>query len=345
MRNTLLLLIYFSIILPSILSNEINKNNCEKIILSEDKNIQDILNDTHNKYKNLKEGNNANYIPVLDEMDPELFGIVLVTTNGKVYGTGDVNNLFSIQSISKVFTLARVVEDFNATTVENKIGVDATGMKFNSIVAIEMNQGKEMNPFVNPGAIACTSLVNGKTYEEKWNNILQIHSDFAGRDLEVNEIVYKSEAANNQRNQAIAKLLDSYERIYFDPSETIDLYTKQCAINVNVRDLGIMAATLSNGGKNPMTNQTIVSPTTVQHVLAVMATAGLYDDSGIWLYNVGVPAKSGVGGGIIAVVPNLFGIAAFSPRLDHTGNSIRAQKAIKDIIDRLMANPYLIYPK
>lgn len=307
--------------------------------------IDAAIKEAYAKFKPLKEGKNADYIPALAEVNSDLYGIAIVTVDGQVYKIGDVDSLFSIQSISKVFTLARVIEDDGAQSIQDKIGVDATGMKFNSIVAIEERKGKEINSFVNPGAIATTSLVKGGTYDEKWNLILKTHSDFANRSLGVNGPVYKSEAETNQRNQAIAMLMNAYGEMYFDPLKSTDIYTKQCAINVGAYDLAVMAGTLANGGKNPISKKVVVSPTTTQHVLAVMSTAGLYDDSGIWLYNAGAPAKSGVGGGIIAVIPGKFGIAVFSPPLDAAGNSIKAQKTIQYIIKTLGANPYLIQPK
>jgi glutaminase len=187
--------------------------------------------------------------------------------------------------------------------------------------------------------------VGGNTYEAKWNSILAIHSDCAGEQLGVNDPVYKSEAATNQRNQAIAHLLYAYERIYFDPVQSTDIYTKQCAINVNAKDLGMMAATLANGGTNPVTHKKVISPETVKSVLAVMATAGLYDHTGIWLYHTGLPGKSGVGGGIIAVCPGKFAIGTFAPPLDEAGNSVKGQKVVMDIVDELKANPYLVQPK
>ena len=307
--------------------------------------VDALVKETHAKYRGLKEGKNADYIPALAQVNPDLFGIVLVTVDGQTSKAGDTDSPFSIQSISKVFTLARVIEDQGEQTVEDKVGVDPTGQVFNSIVAIEQNKGKEMNPFVNPGAIATTSMVAGKTGEEKFARILAVHEQFAGRSLKINEPVYKSEAATNQRNQAIAMLLKAYDRMYADPQLATDVYTRQCSINVTAGDLAVMAATLANGGKNPITKKQVVSPQTVAHVLSEMAVAGLYDDAGIWLYNVGLPAKSGVGGGIIAVAPGRFGIAAFSPPLDAAGNSVRSQKAITDIAARLSANPYLVAPK
>jgi glutaminase len=291
-------------------------------------------------YRTLDEGKNADYIPALAKVDSKLFGIALVTVDGKVFKRGDVEARFSIQSISKVFTLASVLETSGAKAVLEKLGVDATGQVFNSIVAIEQLKGKEMNPFVNPGAIAATSLVEGATAEEKWARILAIHEAFAGRKLSIDEEVYRSEAATNERNQAIAKLMHAYGRLYFDPIASTDVYTRQCSISVNASDLAVMAATLANGGRNPVTGKQVIASANVARILAVMATAGLYDDSGIWLYEVGLPAKSGVGGGIIAVAPGRFGIAVFSPPLDAAGNSVRAQKAIRDVSAALRANPY-----
>ncbi|MFD2201777.1 glutaminase A [Shivajiella indica] len=303
------------------------------------------LKNAYEKYKDYKEGANANYIPELDKVDPELFGLAIVTVDGKIFSAGDLNTEVSIQSISKVFTMARVVEDSGALEVLEKVGVDATGMVFNSIIAIEMNKGKEINPLVNPGAIATTSLVKGNTYDEKWNMIKSTYDDFAGRKLGIDQPVYESEAATNQRNQAIAMLLNAYGRMYFDPIETTDIYTKQCAVAVNAKDLAIMAATLANGGTNPVTKKKVVSYQTVAHVIPVMATAGLYDDSGQWIYNVGLPGKSGVGGGIIAFYPGQFGIAVISPRLDAAGNSVRAQESIKHIVAELGSNPFYVQPK
>ncbi len=298
------------------------------------------LDAAYAKYRTLEEGKNADYIPALAQVDPKLFGIAVVTVDGKTFQKGDVASPFSIQSISKVFTLASVIETAGAEAVLEKIGVDATGQVFNSIVAIELMRGKEMNPFVNPGAIATTSLVEGKTPEEKWARIIGIHEAFAGRKLTVNQEVYKSESDTNERNRAIALLMHAYGRLYYDPLVSTDLYTRQCSISVTASDLAVMAATLANGGKNPITGKQVISPDHTLRVLAVMATAGLYDDSGIWLYRVGLPAKSGVGGGIIAVAPGRFGIAVFSPPLDAAGNSVRAQKAIQDIAGALRANPY-----
>jgi glutaminase len=308
-------------------------------------NIEKVLNDAYNKFKDVKEGANADYIKELATVDPNIFGISIVTTDGQVYTAGDVKSMVSIQSVSKAFTMAKVIEEQGHQSVQDKIGVDATGEVFNSITAVERMRGKEINPLVNPGAIAATSLIAGVDSAAKWKSVLQVHSDFAGRQLSMNVPVYISEAGDNLRNQAIAHLLLAYGRMYFDPVEATDIYTKQCAINVNAQDLATMGATLANGGVNPVTKKKVVSPETVMYTLPVMATAGLYDDAGIWFYNTGLPAKSGVGGGIVAVVPGKFGIGVVSPPLDKAGNSVKAQMVIKYVIEQLKVNPYLIQPK
>jgi glutaminase len=306
---------------------------------------QAAIDAAYNKFKDLKEGKNADYIKELATVDPKIFGIVIVTADGQVFTKGDIASQVSIQSVSKVFTMAKVIEEQGAEAVKEKIGVDATGMRFNSIVAVELQKGKEINPLVNPGAIAASSLINGKDSAAKWKSIVQVQSDFAGRQLSLNMPVYISEAGDNLRNQAIAHLLLAYGRMYWDPKEATDIYTKQCALNVNAKDLAVMAATLANGGVNPVTKKKVVSPETVMHTLSVMATAGLYDNSGIWLYDTGLPAKSGVGGGLLVVCPGKFGIAVVSPPLDAAGNSVKAQKAIQYVIEQLKANPYLVQPK
>ncbi len=306
--------------------------------------IEAALNAAHAKYKTLQEGANADYIPALAKVDPNIFGIALVTPDGKVYTAGDVSSEVSIQSISKVFTMALVMEEQGPDAIFNNMGVDATGQVFNSIVAVEQYKGAQMNPLVNAGAITATSMVSGGSREEIWNKILSYYNDFAGRKLAVNKEVFDSEAATNQRNQAIAQLMYAYGRIKDNPARATDIYTEQCSVNVNARDLAMMAATLANGGRNPVSGKQVMKNENVAEVLAVMATAGLYDDSGQWLYLTGLPAKSGVGGGIIAVSPGRFGIAVISPPLDAAGNSVRAQKAIADISNALGGNPYEVTP-
>ncbi len=307
---------------------------------------QAVVNAALAKYTTLKEGKNADYIPALARVDSNLFGIALVTADGKVYTAGDVSTEVSIQSISKVFTMAQVIQEQGAEAIEKRIGVDATGARFNSIIAVEAvrsvagSGAPEMNALVNPGAISATSMVTGANADAVWAKISGIHNDFAGRQLKVLQDVYKSESDTNQRNQAIGALMFAYGYIKTDWKQAVDLYTRQCSIGVNAKDLATMAATLAAMGKNPVTGKKVLDAANVPAVLAGMATAGLYDDSGKWLYHTGLPAKSGVGGGIIAVSPGKFGIAVVSPPLDDAGNSVRAQKAIADISNALNGNPF-----
>lgn len=306
--------------------------------------IQAVIDKAYNDYKDLEEGANADYIPALAKVDPKVYGIALVTVEGKVYTAGDLKTQVSIQSISKVFTMAKVMDESGPQALYDNMGVDATGQVFNSIVAIEQYKGAEMNALVNPGAIAATSMVKGTSYDAIWESILNYYNEFAGRKLTVLEDVFQSEAETNQRNQALAMLMFAYGRIEDNPLQATDIYTRQCSVGVNAQDLANMAATLANAGKNPVTGKQVAKAENVPEILAVMATAGLYDDSGKWLYTTGLPAKSGVGGGIIAVSPGKFGIAVISPPVDAAGNSVRAQKAIADISNALGGNPYVVQP-
>jgi glutaminase len=312
--------------------------------------IQHAVDAAHAEFRTLKEGKNADYIPALAKVDPNLFGIALVTVDGKRYTAGDIKTEVSIQSISKVFTMAQVIQEQGIESVEKQIGVDATGARFNSIIAVEAvrtvvgSGAPEMNPLVNPGAISATSMVKGASADEVWKKIIGFHNDAAGRQLSVLQDVYKSESDTNQRNQAIGALMLAYGYIKNNWQQAVDLYTRQCSIGVNAQDLAVMAATLAAGGKNPVTGKQVMDADKVPGVLAVMATAGLYDDSGKWLYHTGLPAKSGVGGGILAVSPGRFGIAVVSPPLDDAGNSVRAQRAITAISNALGGNPYAPRP-
>jgi glutaminase len=306
---------------------------------------QAAVNAAFTKFRTLQEGKNADYIPALAKVDPNLFGIALVTVDGKVFTAGDINTQVSIQSISKVFTMAQVIQEQGVDSIEKRIGVDATGARFNSIIAVEGVRtvagtgAPEMNPLVNPGAISATSMVTGANADAVWAKIIGFHNDAAGRSLTVLQDVYKSESDTNQRNQAIGALMLAYGYIKTNWQQAVDLYTRQCSIGVTAKDLATMAGMLANGGKNPVTGKQVMDANKVPGVLAVMATAGLYDDSGKWLYHTGLPAKSGVGGGLIAVSPGKFGIAVVSPPLDEAGNSVRAQRAIADISNALGGNP------
>ena len=304
-----------------------------------------LLEVLHKKWKGSNPGKNADDIPALAKMPSNLFGVAVVTVDGKVFTAGDVDQPFSIQSISTAFTLAKAVKENGSSVIEEMIGVNATDQTFDSIAAVEQSKGRAMNPFVTPGAIATTALVKGATADEVWGKIIGIHSDFAGRPLKVNEEVYKSASENNRRNQAMAKLMHDHGRIKGDPSQAADLYTRQCSIEITTRDLAVMAATLANGGRNPMTKKEVVVRGVAAQVLEVMAIAGLNDDSGKWMFHAGLPAKSGVSGGIIAVSPGKFGLAAFSPPIDAAGNSVRAQKVITDVSNALDGSPYEVKPK
>ena len=306
--------------------------------LSKEK-INEVLKEAYSKYRGDMGGKNADYINALAVVDSNIFGISIVDKDGNIYEVGDTNSLVSIQSISKVFTAALVMSEKGSKFVQEKIGVNATGAAFNSIIAIEQHSGSASNPFVNAGAIQSTSWVKAEDSRERWIKIRANMSAYAGRNLELNEEVYESEVNDNKRNQAISKILDAYGRMGSDPLEATTVYTKQCSLNISSRDLAVMGATLANHGKNPLTNAQVINARHTPKIMAVMATAGLYDNAGDWLYDTGAPAKSGVGGGIVAVIPGEFGIGVVSPPLDSFGNSVRAQLAIKYIINELGLNP------
>jgi glutaminase len=251
---------------------------------------------------------------------------------------GDVNYSFSIQSISKVFTLALAMKELGADKVFDKVGSEPTGRPFNSPIAVVDMTTHSGNPFVNAGAIATTSLISGKDETEKWNKILDFYSKAAGEKLSLIDEVYKSEAATNTGNKALSYLLAKYDRIYADPFESVDIYTKQCSVGVNALQLARMGATLANNGKNPATGELVISPEDIPHILSTMAMAGLYDGSGGWAWHVGLPSKSGVGGGILSIVPGKGAIAVFAPPLDEAGNSVKAQKVIDYVSEKLNYN-------
>ena len=299
------------------------------------KDFQRLVDAAYAKYKGLQEGKNADYIPILTETPSDLFGIVIVTKDGKVYGAGDVDYKFSIQSVSKPFTAALVMNQQGPEVLRQKIGVEPTGLPFNSRMALELYKARSVNPLVNAGAIAAVSLVQATSEEDRWNKVLQNISDFAGQPLTVLEKVYDSEYTTAFGNRAIANLLFNYDRLYSEPEEALRVYTRQCSIGVSAKDLGMMGATLANQGVNPLTGKRVMPAKHVPELLAVMATAGFYDESGDWMYDAGLPAKTGVGGGIVAVVPGRFAIAAFSPRLNEAGNSVRSMHAIRDIAGEL----------
>jgi glutaminase len=298
------------------------------------KEFQRVVDAAYAKYKDLKDGKNADYIPILTETPSDLFGVVIVTKDGKVYSAGDVDYVFSIQSVSKPFTAALVMAQQGPAVLKEKIGVEPTGMAFNSKLALAVYENS-VNPLVNAGAIAAVSLVQAASEQERWSKVQQNLSDFAGRPLTVLEKVYDSEYSTAFGNRGIANLLYNWGRLYSDPEEALRVYTRECSVGVSARDLGMMGATLANGGVNPLTRKQVMPAQHVPELLAVMATAGFYDESGDWMFTAGLPAKTGVGGGIVAVVPGRFAIAAFSPRLNEAGNSVRSLKAIRDIAGEL----------
>jgi glutaminase len=303
-----------------------------------DADLQNVVKEAYAKFKDVKEGKNADYIPELAKVPSELFGVVIVTASGKVYTAGDVDYAFSIQSVSKPFTAALVMQEQGAEAIKDKIGVEPTGQKFNSILATQIIPQVSVNPLVNSGAIAAVSMVQASSADERFNKILSFFDDLSGAKLTVIDSVYKSEAATNQRNRAHGYILAASDRIYSDPMEAVDVYTRQCSIGVTARQLGIMGGTLANKGVNPVTKAKVIDAKYVPKVLAIMMMAGFYNESGDWAYTTGLPAKTGVGGGIVAVVPGQMAIVAFSPRVNDAGNSVRSAKAINYIVNELGLN-------
>src|SRR5580698_3821186 len=300
--------------------------------------VESAVREAYDKYRSDTNGKNADYIPYLAQVDSKLFGVAVVTTDNQVYELGDVKYSFSIQSISKVYTLALAMEELGFDKVFQRIGSEPTGRAFNSVLAVVDMPTHTANPLVNAGAIATTSLISGKNEDEKWNKILDFYSKVAGEKLVLIDEVYKSEAATNAGNKALAMLLAKYERIYADPFESVDIYTKQCSVGVNATQLARMGAVLADNGKNPATGEQVIKVEDVPFILSTMTMAGLYDSSGAWAWHVGLPAKSGVGGGIVAIVPGKGAIAVFAPRLDDAGNSVKAQEVIEYVADKLDFN-------
>ena len=302
--------------------------------------VEAAVREAYEKFRSDTSGKNADYIPYLAQVDSKLFGISVVTVDNQIFELGDVKYSFSIQSISKVYTLALAMEELGYDKVFQRIGSEPTGRAFNSVTAVVEMPTHTGNPLVNAGAIATTSLISGKDANEKWKKILDFYGKVAGEKLTLIDEVYKSEAATNAGNKALAMLLAKYERIYADPFESVDIYTKQCSVGVNATQLARMGAVLANNGKNPATGEQVIKSQDVPYILSAMTMAGLYDSSGSWAWHVGLPAKSGVGGGIVAIIPGKGAIAVFAPRLDDAGNSVKAQKVIEYVGDRLDYNLY-----
>jgi glutaminase len=309
----------------------------DQVVAADD--LQWLVDEAYAMFKDDASGENASYIKILTETPSELFGVVIVTADGKVFKAGDVDYRFSIQSVSKPFTAALIMSQQSPEVLNEKVGVEPTGMAFNSKLALAIYE-KAVNPMVNAGAIASVSLVQADSEEDRWNKVLQNLSDFAGEELPMLDKVFESEYNDCEGNRGIAHLLRNWGKLYCDPEEALKIYTKQCSVGVNALDLGMMGATMANGGVNPKTGKRVMKAEDVPELLAVMATAGFYDESGAWMYTAGLPAKTGVGGGIVAVVPGKYGIAAFSPRLNKAGNSVRSSQAILHISKTLEANVF-----
>lgn len=299
----------------------------------------------YERFKENIEGKNSDVYPALARVPSDLFGICVVGTSGDVFQVGDADHEFSIMSVSKPFVFALVCQCLGAEEARDRLGVNATGLPFNALSAIERGPGGRTNPMVNPGAIATTSLVPGATTDARWQFIHDGLSRFAGRMLPLNAEVYASASETNFRNQSIARLLQSYGRIYLDPAVATDLYTRQCSLNVSAKDLAVMGATLADGGVNPLTKQQVVGADSCRYALAAMATAGLYETSGDWLYDIGLPGKSGIGGGIVTVSPGKGGLGTFAPPLDQAGNSVKGQLVARFLASQLGMNLFVSKPE
>jgi glutaminase len=282
------------------------------------------IEEAHARYAANAEGEVSSVYPALERVPADLFGICVVAATGRVYAAGDAEREFTIMSVSKPFVFALMCERLGPDALRERVGVNATGLPFNSVEAVERSPDGRTNPMVNSGAIATTALAPG------WDVIHEGLSRFAGRALELDEEVYASASATNSRNQALARLLD-----LDDPGAAVDLYTRQCSLRVSARDLAVMGATLADGGVNPVTGERVIDAAVCHYTLAVMLTAGLYEDSGDWLYDIGLPAKSGIGGGIVTVSPGKGGMGTFAPRLDTAGNSVKGRLVARDLSRRL----------
>jgi len=313
------------------------KGDVQAYTTADAKQLQQVVDEAHAMFKDNKEGKNADYIPILATIPSELFGVVIATRDGTIYAAGDVDYRFAIESVSKPFTAALVMQQYGGPKVLlDKIGVEPTGLPFNSKLALEIYSAHSVNPLVNAGAIAAVSLIKADSEEQRWQMDWDNLKGFAGgANLPLLQEVYKSEYDTSWSNRAIANLLFNYERLYADPEESLRVYTKQCSVGVSTKELALMGATLANGGVNPKTGKRMLDQGSVPELLAIMLTAGFYDESGQWSYSAGLPSKTGVGGGVVSVVPGKFAIAAFSPRLNEAGNSVRAQLAIRYIAGKL----------
>ncbi|KJG15515.1 glutaminase A [Photobacterium angustum] len=295
------------------------------------KDVAAVMQQAFDLHKGNKDGANASYIPFLASVPSDLCGLAFVSVTGEVIKIQDVDYKYAIESISKIMTLGLALEQSGADAIHCKVGAEPTGLPFNSVMALELHNGKPLTPLVNAGAMATVSLIEADDKEQRWQKILAFQSALAGANIELSEDVNQSEQTTNAHNRAIALLLESSNRIYSDPLEACDVYTRQCSTLFNTVELATVGATYANGGKNPISGQQLVSPENASHILAEMMMEGLYDTSGDWAYDVGLPGKSGVGGGLVTTIPNVGALAAFSPRIDQFGNSVRGQLMIKHV--------------
>lgn len=309
--------------------------------------IGQYLQHLHDKFARLEDGQVATYIPELGRANPAWFGIAVATVDGQVYEVGDSQQEFTIQSISKPLVYGLALEAVGLKQVLAKVGVEPSGEAFNSI-SLDPKTGRPLNPMINAGAIATSGLVPGDSPAERRTQLLKLFGDFAARDLTIDEAVYRSECDTGHRNRAIAHLLRNFDILTGDPEEPLDLYFRQCSISVTCRDLAVMAATLASGGVNPLSRQRVLQPQNAGRLLSVMSSCGMYDYAGEWIYNVGMPAKSGVAGGLLAVLPGQLGIGVFSPPLDAKGNSVRGIRVCNDLSNdfglHLFNSPRVITP-
>jgi glutaminase len=297
--------------------------------------VERLVHDAYERTRDNRDGEVSQAYPALARMPADLFGVCVIGTDGGVFAAGDSEYEFTIMSVSKPFVFALVCEQIGPDDARDRLGVNSTGLPFNSLSAVERAHDGRTNPMVNAGAIATTSLAAGDGVEDRWRSIHEGLSRFAGRELSLDPEVYASASATNSRNQSIARLLESFDRVYCPASDAVELYTRQCCLRVNARDLAVMGATLADGGVNPATGERVIDPRVCHYTLAVMVTAGLYEASGEWLYDVGLPAKSGISGGILTVSPGKGGMGTFAPPLDRQGNSVKGQLVSKFLSSRL----------
>jgi glutaminase len=304
--------------------------------------LQSLINELHDNFKTTTEGTPASYIPELAKANPDHFSIVITKCNGEVYSVGDTDIEFSLQSTSKPLTYGLVLEDFGRDFVLSKVGVEPTGEAFNSIVELEKHTHRPYNPMINSGAIVTSSLIKAIDGTQRLKRVLTLFENYVGRPLNIDEKIFQSEKNTAHRNRSIAHLLRHFDVIGDDIEESLDLYFKQCSILVTTRDLSMLAATLANGGMNPVTKTKAIQSKYVGDVLSLMFTCGMYDSSGEWAYSVGIPAKSGVSGAIFGVVPGKMGIAVFSPPIDSKGHSVRGLKVFEELSHRLALSIFRI---